>query len=55
MKLTDNILYICVLFMQLCYHFIVAIAFCQLANSQINAVGIELGLININFMPMRAK
>jgi len=53
---TDNILYICLLFVQLYYHFIVAIAFCQLlANSQRNAVDIKLGLLNINFMPTRAK
>ena len=28
---------------------------CQLANSQINAVGIKLSLLNVNFAPTRAK
>jgi len=37
------------------YHFIVEFALCQLANSQINAVDIKLGLINGNLMPTRAK
>ena len=36
------------------YRFIVAITFCHLSNSQ-NAVGINLGLLNVNFKRTRAK
>ena len=47
-------LYLCVICAT--YHFIIAIAFCQLANSQLNKGSWhEIGLLSVNFMSTRAK